>query len=190
VNAIGLDSGPAKARLEVVKRLPAALALSLLVGCGSQGNPDEATQSPVRLNEFSPSNATLADDEAGEFDDWIEIMNSSDAAVSLEGYWISDTAGEPSKYTLPAGVEVPAGGFLLLWADNTVAQGPLHLPFKLKAAAEGVYFSSPDGDLIDGLDYTAAPADQSMSRFPDGTGTFVWCAAPTPGATNDPSCGG
>jgi hypothetical protein len=172
----------------MVKYFAVGIGVLVLMGCGSAGDPNAAADSPVRLNEFCPSNATLAADEAGEYDDWIELVNPSADQVSVAGYYISDGSADPLRYALPDGVVVPAHGYLLLWADGQTAQGAAHLPFKLKAAAEGLYFSNPDGNLIDGLDYASAPADQSMSRYPDGTGDFVWCAAPTPGRTNDPSC--
>jgi hypothetical protein len=179
-----------------VSRFPFLFAAFVLVGCGSEGNPDEAADSPVRLNEFMPSNSNAptasyvpAHDELGEYDDWIEIYNKTDAAVSLEGYYVSDKAAEPTRYALPSGVEVPANGYLLLWADDTPAQGRTHLPFKLKAAAEGVYLSSPNGNRVDGQSFTTAPQNRSMARHPDGEGEFGWCATPTPLATNGPSCG-
>jgi len=66
---------------------------------------DSAVDLPnIVLNEFMASNQSAFEDPAnkGDFDDWIEIYNSSDKAVNLGGLYISDNKNlKPSlKYPL------------------------------------------------------------------------------------------
>ena len=85
----------------------------------------------VRLNEImSSDNATFADED-GDCGDWIELLNSGDAAVSLEGWGLSDEASEPLKWTFPA-ISLNTNEYLLVWASGKdrrpprkVADGPL-----------------------------------------------------------------
>jgi len=102
----------------------------------------------------------------------------------LEGVAKEDSA----RAVLAAGVVVPADGVVVLFADGDVDQGPLHLPFKLSAAGEGVYLSDPDLKLIDAVEFGPADADTSYARLPDGTGSWHWCVPGTPGQLNGDSC--
>jgi hypothetical protein len=49
--------------------------------------------------------------------------------------------------------------------------------------------TTPTFELIDSITYVEAASDYSYGRFPDGSGEFSWCAAPTPNALNGASCG-
>ncbi|MFT7604482.1 MAG: hypothetical protein ACI8VT_002065, partial [Saprospiraceae bacterium] len=87
------------------------------------------------INEFLASNATGITDESGEFEDWIEIYNAGSSAVDLAGYYMSDDVTEPLIWQIPAGnaslTTVPAGGYLILWADKDLADGVNHINIKL-----------------------------------------------------------
>ncbi|MFT3697614.1 MAG: lamin tail domain-containing protein [Kofleriaceae bacterium] len=166
----------------------------LLAACGSSGSSvDAAPDGPpgvgvLFVNEVMPSNTTACADPFGEYDDWIELYNSSSADLDLTGYYVSDDPTQPMREQLQAGVTVPAGGFKLLWADEQV-QGVDHLQFKLEAKGESFLISAPDGTLIDTITFGAATTDVSFARLPDGTGAFADCPHSTCGASNGTSCG-
>ncbi len=44
----------------------------------------------VVINEFMASNDVTASDQDGEFDDWIELYNNTNASIDLSGYSLSD----------------------------------------------------------------------------------------------------
>ncbi len=142
----------------------------------------------LMINELMPSNQTAYQDVDGAFPDWLELYNAGDTDISLEGMYVSDASDDPTKAQLGAGLSVPAGGVLVLFADGDVAQGANHLPFKLTAAAESVVVSDADGSVIDSVDYANAVGDSSFARFPDGTGAFAWCAHSTPNELNGDAC--
>jgi hypothetical protein len=142
----------------------------------------------VVINEFMPSNATIAFDEAGGAGDFIELYNVSTMPVDLGGYFISDKLDDPQRHQLPAGLIIEPASTLLLWADDDEEDGPNHLPFNLAKAGEAIVLSDPTGLVIDSIDYVDATTDSSFARFPDGTGAWAFCTAPTPAAPNDPAC--
>ena len=66
----------------------------------------------VVINEFSCSNYTLG--IGGDNEDFVEFYNPSGANVDLGGYFLSDNPAKPDKFEIPAGTEVPAGGYLMV----------------------------------------------------------------------------
>ena len=179
---------PSLRRLVVIT----ALALPACNGAADGGapEPEPTTDDPradvLRINEVVASNATACPDGAGEFDDWVELVNLGDADVALDGVTITDDRTARDKGTLD-GLSIPAGGRLLLFADGTVAQGSDHLPFKLSAAGEELLICI-DGAIVDELTWTGALPDQAQARFPDGTGDFQACATTTCGQENGDAC--
>ena len=142
-----------------------------------------ARSDAVVVNEVLASNEATLADAAGEFDDWIELHNPTTAAVAIGGLTLSDDPARPGKWALPD-TSIAPGGYLLVWADEDGAQGPLHANFKLSASAgERVGLYRPDGSLIEEVDFGPQDPDVSWARLPDADGPFA-AAAPTPGARN------
>lgn len=135
------------------------------------------------VNEIlaSSTGASLRD-EAGDADDWIEIHNPTTAAVSLAGYTLTDVLTAPAAWAFPD-VQIPAGGYLIVWADNEPTEGPLHATFKLSASGEAVGLFR-GGAEVDAVTFGAQTTDVSTGREPDATGAFAAFPSPTPGARN------
>lgn len=143
----------------------------------------------LRLNEILADNDHVNVDEAGEYDDWVEVVNLGAASVSLAGLYLSDRLDDPTMWMLPA-VDLGPGGFVLIWCDEDAGQGPLHANFKLSADGEsvGLFASLADGNqLIDAVTFGPQSTDVSLGRAGDGTGPWVPFTTPTPGASNQPS---
>jgi hypothetical protein len=82
---------------------------------------------------------------------------------------------------------IPAGGYLLFWADNEPGQGPLHLNFALDADGERIGLYQSDGrTLIDSVTFGPQKADVSWGRSPNGGPEWKAQQTPTPGAANTP----
>ncbi len=144
--------------------------------------------SGLYINEFCTSNSTIITDEFGNHDDWIEIYNSTDAAVDIGGLFITDSLDDPTKHRIPtiypALTTVPANGYIILWADNQKEQGLLHLDFKIGREGEQIGLAGYDGtSYIDSLTYNEQYSNSSSSRYPDGNEAWVY-PPPTPGSTN------
>lgn len=156
-----------------------------------------ASESPIRLNEVLPSNSNGCADEVGERNDWVELYNTSDSAVDLDGYSLTDDTASPRKAVISGGVTIPAQSALLFWCDDTPDQGKQHLAFKLKAKTEQVVLYDAEERKVDQFRWTDTSTDASFSaysdisyaRVPDGTGNWVRCGSPTCGEDNSASCG-
>ncbi len=157
------------------------------------GAPNNNTPAPppgasprLFINEFMASNTSTIADEFGQFEDWIEIYNDEPTPVDMGGMYLSDTLANPTKALIPAGVIIPAKGFLLFWADSQPAQGPRHVNFGLSAGGEAIVLTDTAANsfaTIDSLTFGAQTTNVSVGRTPDG-GTMGPLATPTPGVSN------
>ena len=137
------------------------------------------------INEFMADNETGIVDEAGEFEDWIELYNAGDEALDLSGLYMTDDLLNPIMWMIPDGTSIDAGGYLLIWADKDVDQGPLHGDFKLGAGGEEIGLYGTDGaTLIDSIVFGDQAPDVSMGRIPDGGPDWQYLSTPTPDAAN------
>ncbi|MBM4061983.1 MAG: hypothetical protein FJ265_12940, partial [Planctomycetes bacterium] len=77
----------------------------------------------AEIAEVLAENVAGLTDEAGDHDDWIELRNHGLLDVDLSGHHLTDNLAQPTRWTLPAGSIVRAGGHLLVWADNEPGEG-------------------------------------------------------------------
>jgi hypothetical protein len=137
----------------------------------------------VVINEFMASNVATVKDSSGQFDDWIELFNKTNAPINLTGVYLSDEYTNRKKWQFPANTTIPANGYLIVWADNDETQAGVHANFKLSAAGEQIVLSNPDSSVVDSVRFGAQRDDISWGRFPNGTGAFG-AMRPTFKATN------
>ncbi|MBN2001626.1 hypothetical protein EH223_12660, partial [candidate division KSB1 bacterium] len=138
----------------------------------------------VVFNEIVAANNTNIADKNGDFSDWLELYNETFSAVNLAGFYLSDDAEEPQKWTFPD-VTLQPGAFLLIWCSGKdISDSELHTNFKLSREGETVLLSSTTGMIVDSLSFPALPADMSYGRYPDGSVNFVISENPSPAAAN------
>jgi len=127
--------------------------------------------------------------------DWIEIRNLGGTKVVLEGWGIRDQLNA-HEYLFPAGAEVPAGGYFVVWGKGSGFD--YEMDFSFAVDAEARLFAPDQETMVDKADWEEgdAPAGTSWGRFPDGVGDFTTLETPTQGKTNkeeaiiDPDAGG
>lgn len=137
-------------------------------------NPPNSSGSNLVINEFLASNMNAEVDEAGQHEDWIEIYNKSDNAVSLNGLYLTDDVAKPDKWLFPLNTSIPGKGYLIVWADEDQSQGPLHASFKISAGGEFLMLSNGAGGVIDSVSFGQQIVDSTYGRYPNGTGPFVF----------------
>ena len=140
-------------------------------------NVGEANQTDVVINEFMASNDLFIADQDGEFDDWIELFNTTDQDIDLTGYFLSDNAENLDKYDIPDGTIIPANGYLIVWADEDGMQEGLHANFKISAAGEELFLVNPDTIVIDEITFGQQRTDTAFARIPNGIGPFTFAEA-------------
>ncbi|HYG22244.1 MAG TPA: lamin tail domain-containing protein [Verrucomicrobiae bacterium] len=146
----------------------------------------------VFINEWLADNSiTLPDPADGQYEDWFEIYNPGEAAVNLGGYYLTDNLNNPLQFQIPNNGHyiVPAGGRLLVWADNESTQNStnrvdLHADFALGKGGEALGLFAPDGTPIDVVVFGSQQTDVSQGRFPDGAASIYFMPAPTPRLPN------
>ncbi len=130
------------------------------------------------INEIMASNVSDVTDNYEEQEDWVEIYNPNNFPVNLSGYHLSDNIGGGSwevPSTFPDSVTVPAGGFLLFWADNDEEQGVRHTNFKLSVSGEEIVLLSTDNFTVaDSKVFPVQSDDVSWGREEDGLDSWVY----------------
>ena len=146
---------------------------------------------PVTINEWMTDNTSASgftDPADGNYEDWFELHNYGATPVNLAGFYLTDTTANVNQFQIPANTTIPAGGWLLVWADNEplqngVTPGQLHTNFRLSAAGEALALYTPDGTLVDLSTFGAQTPNQSQGRYPDSAAGIV-SPVPTPGKRN------
>ncbi|MBN2610936.1 MAG: CotH kinase family protein [Bacteroidales bacterium] len=137
----------------------------------------------LRINEFLASNTfTNEDPDYHESGDWIELYNKGKTAVNLMGYYITDNFANPGKWKITTDTLIPAGGFVVIWADGKGSG--LHTNFKLSKSGEVIALYSPEGILLDSLGFSLQATDISKGSVPDGSTVRYYFIEPTPGLAN------
>ncbi len=140
------------------------------------------------INELMADNVSAYQDENGDYDDWIEVYNTGDVDVPLEGLFFTNDNLDITKFEVAMGVTevVPAGGYAIIWADNETTEGPLHANFTLDSAGYVglTYRNGCQIEFIDEVDYTALDSNQSFGRETDGGEPWVVFDIATPNAMN------
>jgi len=124
-------------------------------------------------------------DEVGEADDWMELVNRSDRAVSLDGCTLRDSVD--GVFALPPRVLQP-GQTVLIWVDSDPDQGALHAPFKLSSAGERIALVDRDEVELDAVELPELALNEAFARFPNADGPFSICRYATPGRDNPSAC--
>ena len=135
----------------------------------------------LRLSELMVKNTATLRDEDGDFSDWIELENTSDRAIDLEGWRLSDKESGSKGWVFPA-MTLGAGERLLIFASGKDrSEAALHTDFSL---SEGEWLSlrTPDGIVAFSLQIPELDKDCSLIWDGDGYKPCVW---PTPGESND-----
>ena len=142
-----------------------------------------AVTAHVYINELMASNGSSSIDTAsGTFPDWIEIHNDSTLDVEIGNYFLSDKPDNPAKWRIPVNTIIPAGGYVVIWADGS--NTALHTNFSLSADGECIVLVRPDLLLADSITFGPQVADRSYGRNPAQPDFWSYFDFPTPGAPN------
>ncbi|MDG1890863.1 MAG: lamin tail domain-containing protein [Verrucomicrobiota bacterium] len=142
------------------------------------------------ISEFMADQDQLLADDDGVFPDWIEIHNPDQQAVSLEGYYLTDSEDEPSQWMFPS-VTLDPGSHIVVFASGKDRRDPglpLHTNFLLAGQGEYLALVHPDGQTVVSAFGPAYPPqfeNESFGSMPS-TGLRAWTffSSPTPGAPN------
>lgn len=142
-------------------------------------------EAAVQINEIVSSNGSTFSDEDGDFEDWVELVNTSTEPVQLEGFSLSDNLSNLQKWIFPQYLMNP-GEYLVVFASGKdIKSGTyLHTNFNISADGEPIIVTNAAGDTLDLVQEVEIPRDISYGRVADGSGNFTFFQQPTPGAAN------
>ncbi|GIL43793.1 hypothetical protein Vafri_1405 [Volvox africanus] len=179
-------------------------------GHGRGGGGGGGATGDVHINELMAANQGVILDQRGHSPDWVELYNSGQSEVQLEG-WMLRTPRH--NWTFPAGSRIPAAGYLLLYASGVsqladvasaaaVGAAPfVRAALKLNADNPTLTLLRPDGSEASsvGPDMPRQPANISfgvpgaaelgaatttVSRDSSAAAPLTFLARPTPGTVN------
>ncbi len=147
----------------------------------------EPQDDSLLINEICASNNSLIYDNFREFDDWIEIHNTTESDIDLGGLFLTDNYSQPFKWQIPENdtknTLIPPEGYLLFWLDGQFNQGSNHANFKLDKEGEQIALVKKMGDepaFIDSFSFQQQPANHSYGRYPNASSNFSDFPQPTP----------
>ncbi len=152
------------------------VTLSLSSFTPSQPNSvarDLPTFSTVWINEIMPNNTANVVDNAGDRDPWIELHNYGIVGVNLAGWTLSDSYTNLAKWAFPPGSSIPAGSFLLVWADGEAAESTTstpHTSFRMRPDTGSIILSQLQNSLptvVDYVNYQSLGPNQSFGGLRD-----------------------
>jgi len=146
-------------------------------------------KSQVVINEYSAANYDSFQDNYGEYEDWIEIYNTSGTNVDLNGWYLSDKATNLTKWQFPSSFIVPAGNTILVYCSgrDEIVGTNAHSNFKLTQTKsnEKIILTDLSGTtIIDSLTIFPNQKGDSRGRTTNGTNTWSVFQTPTPGGNN------
>ncbi|MBL6923658.1 MAG: lamin tail domain-containing protein, partial [Akkermansiaceae bacterium] len=103
------------------------------------------------ITEFQADNSSTLNDEDGNNSDWIEIFNPDGSDYDLSGCYLTDDPTLLTKWQFPAGTNLEASKFLLVFAsdkDRAVAGSELHTNFKISSGGEYLALVAADGTTV------------------------------------------
>jgi hypothetical protein len=143
---------------------------------------------PVRINEVSAANDIYVN-EYFKRNDWVELYNTTDQDIDVEGMYLSDNPAKPQKYQitkdgivggdLQSPTVIPAHGYLVVWCDKLEPLSQLHASFKLAAEGGELLLTAADDSWSDAFSYVSMKTDETIGRYPDGSNRVITMNVPT-----------
>ena len=183
ITTVGADTGETILADPVIT-LPDGNKISL-VACFEPMNDNERKEqglTPVCINEVSAANGIYVN-EYYKRNDWVELYNTTDAGIDVEGMYLTDNLNKPKKYQITgngASTIIPAHGYLVVWCDKLEPLTQLHTSFKLDAEGGDVMLTATDESWNNSISYhQMMKSDESVGRYPDGSNHVYLMNIPT-----------
>lgn len=141
-----------------------------------------ATAGTVRISEIMAAGQLVLPDEDGEFPDWVELHNTGDKPVSLEGWSLSDDPEIPRKWCFPQVTIGPGERLTVFCSGKDRTADTLHTDFSLAASGEHLILTASIGIPVDSVTFPAGKANRAFT-FDDDSAAIT--DMPTPGYANN-----
>lgn len=138
----------------------------------NEEEPSEESESPVQTPSIFPDFSEALPNPEGpdSEEEWIELYNSSNETLSLEGLWIDDSEGGSSPHGLSGSLS--PGDFLLIDIEDS--------RINLNNSNDSIRLLGVDGEVLWEFEYTGASEGKSFALI---HGESIW-TTPSPGTEN------
>ena len=185
VNANGLVKGLKAGTTEISattmdgSNLTASVRLTVTEGGG--------VEDAIVINEIMASNIDEFISPAFNFDGWVELYNTTNSTIKLDGLYFSDDQSNLTKWKMPNGMGVlKPKGYALIWLDSNNLKNT-NAPFKLDTDGGSLFISNDGKNVIASATYPESIERVSYARTSDAGESWGMTAKPTPGASNNKS---
>ena len=147
-----------------------------------------AQSQTVVINEYSAANYDAHSDNYGEYEDWIELYNTTNSPVDINGWYLTDKSANPTKWIIPSSFIIPANGFSIIYCSgrDELIGGSAHSNFKITQTKgnEVLMLSDLTGAFQDSV--VVMPNQNSHTRGREIDGAISWSVftTGTPNSTN------
>lgn len=134
------------------------------------------------INEIVASNSYTYKDNDGEYSDYIELYNSNNYDINLEGYRLTDSLYEVNKWRFP-NITISAHEYLVIFAsgkNKCKEKVKCHVNFKLNSEGETISLIDDTGNIISRVSFDKLKNDNALSYV---NGKYI-VTKPTPGKEN------
>lgn len=137
-------------------------------------------------------NEVLAHSHAGAAD-WIELHNTTEVAIDIGGWFLSDSNNNFMKYEIATGTTIEPNGYVVFYEDlhfDNPGEPGCIVPFALSENGETLYLHSGQDGVLTGYSeqekFGASETGIAFGRYRKSTGTynFVAMSRNTPGQAN------
>lgn len=139
----------------------------------------------ILLNEVMSSNSTLLSPITEDSYDWVELHNTSNTALSLDGYYLSDEVGNSTMWEFPPDIEVPPNSYYTVWLSGETEltnEGEVHSNFKISSEGESIFLYNSESVLIDNSPSLEIQHDLTIGRL---SGNSQWFYLDTPSLNSE-----
>ncbi len=137
------------------------------------------------INEIMVNNTYTLKDNDLEYSDYIEIYNGYNHSINLNGYHLSDSEFETSKWTFPD-ITIKEGEYLIVYASGKnycqIKEKICHTNFKLSSAGETITLTDKTNNIINKFTYTKTPNDIAYGYL---QGKYKFLEKESPGEKNN-----
>lgn len=157
-------------------------------------SPNGHAEKNVEALGFFPSDGVYISEVCAIHDrgsnekDWIELHNGGTSAVSLDGWYLSDSSDDLKKYRI-ASLSINAGGYAVVnTTASDYARSSGDADFGISPSGETLYLSDPDGTVWDVFETGVQRNGITSGRIEDDAFTRrVFFTSKTKGAANTAS---
>lgn len=162
----------------------AAIAVAMGIHMNAQSND------AVICTEVCVANIDQTIDYSNNYGGWIELYNTTEEDVSLNGWYVSDDAMNLTKHKLSGYGVLNPGCYQCVFFDHNAADGEYgsnaekQVRFKLNRKGGTLYLSSNGSDVDLSITYPESVPRCSFARVSLDADEWQYCGLPTPGQAN------